>query len=82
MKNRSAPGLDGTRSEGAECSVLPPEQFHLLGLPFFPDHTMDGRPPLLPPGLPPQYVQVSEIFFCYHLKKSRVHFGNYFILFT
>ncbi|KAF2354377.1 hypothetical protein FHG87_014868 [Trinorchestia longiramus] len=48
-------GADGC-SEQSECGLQSPEEFQLLSLPFFPA-LVDGRPPLLPPGLPNAYCQ-------------------------
>ncbi|XP_018023028.1 TBCC domain-containing protein 1 [Hyalella azteca] len=48
-------GGDG-RCEPSECGLLSPDEFQLQTLPFFPA-LVDGRPPLLPPGLPNAYCQ-------------------------
>uniref|UniRef100_A0A6A7FQI9 TBCC domain-containing protein 1 n=1 Tax=Hirondellea gigas TaxID=1518452 RepID=A0A6A7FQI9_9CRUS len=51
-------GVDG-RIELSECGIQCPDEFQLLSLPFF-QATVDGRPPLLPPGLPCAYSQSVE----------------------
>ncbi|MPC62684.1 TBCC domain-containing protein 1 [Portunus trituberculatus] len=49
-------GIEGVLS-GA-CEVMNPEDFQLLVIPFTQTHPIDGRPPLLPPGLPHEFAKV------------------------
>lgn len=50
-------GSEGVLS-GA-CEVMNPEDFQLLVIPFTQTAPIDGRPPLLPPGLPHEFAKVS-----------------------
>ncbi|XP_068247049.1 TBCC domain-containing protein 1-like isoform X2 [Palaemon carinicauda] len=42
------------------CEVMNPEDFQLLIIPFTQTPPVDGRPPLLPPGLPHEYAKSVE----------------------
>ncbi|KAK3886368.1 hypothetical protein Pcinc_009472 [Petrolisthes cinctipes] len=51
-------GSEGVLS-GA-CEVMNPEDFQLLVIPFTQTAPIDGRPPLLPPGLPHEFAKSVE----------------------
>ncbi|KAG0718823.1 TBCC domain-containing protein 1 [Chionoecetes opilio] len=51
-------GIEGVLS-GA-CEVMNPEDFQLLVIPFTQTAPIDGRPPLLPPGLPHEFAKSVE----------------------
>ncbi|KAK7047731.1 hypothetical protein SK128_005669, partial [Halocaridina rubra] len=51
-------GSEGVLS-GA-CEVMSPDDFQLLVIPFIQTPPMDGRPPLLPPGLPHEFAKSVE----------------------
>ncbi|KAK8747956.1 hypothetical protein OTU49_016242 [Cherax quadricarinatus] len=51
-------GSEGVLS-GA-CEVMNPEDFQLLVIPFTQTPPIDGRPPLLPPGLPHEFAKSVE----------------------
>lgn len=44
---------------GGASEVMCPEDFQLLVIPFTQPPPIDGRPPLLPPGLPHEFAKVS-----------------------
>ncbi|XP_071525215.1 TBCC domain-containing protein 1-like isoform X4 [Panulirus ornatus] len=45
---------------GGTCEVMNPEDFQLLVIPFTQTPPIDGRPPLLPPGLPHEFAKSVE----------------------
>ncbi|XP_042219740.1 TBCC domain-containing protein 1-like isoform X1 [Homarus americanus] len=45
---------------GGACEVMNPEDFQLLVIPFTQTPPIDGRPPLLPPGLPHEFAKSVE----------------------
>lgn len=51
-------GVEGVLS-GA-CEVMNPDDFQLLVIPFTQTPPIDGRPPLLPPGLPHEFAKVCN----------------------
>ncbi|XP_050728690.1 TBCC domain-containing protein 1-like isoform X4 [Eriocheir sinensis] len=51
-------GIEGVLS-GA-CEVMNPDDFQLLVIPFTQTPPIDGRPPLLPPGLPHEFAKSVE----------------------
>ncbi|XP_069995433.1 TBCC domain-containing protein 1-like [Penaeus vannamei] len=52
-------GSEGGVLSGA-CEVMNPEDFQLLVIPFTQTAPVDGRPPLLPPGLPHEFAKSVE----------------------
>lgn len=42
------------------CEVMNPDDFQLLVIPFTQTPPIDGRPPLLPPGLPHEFAKVCR----------------------
>ena len=53
-------GADGSVITGA-CEVISPDEFHLHAMPFSDSSSpVDGRPPLVPPGLPRKFIKSIE----------------------